>query len=163
MTSLYALSAEYQEALSALADSDLPEEAVNDTLEGLQGELVDKARNVAAFSLNLDAQVEMIKTVEKRISERRKLLEKKADRLREYLRENMERCGIKKIEALDGSFVATLTAPRTSVVIEDQESLPKHYLRVKYEADKKAIGDALKDGKDIPGARLEHKSGLRLG
>lgn len=165
MTSLYALSAEYQEALEALSDPEIPPEAVYDTLEGLQFPVVDKARNVGAFILNMDVQLEAMKMVEKRISDRRKALERKITQMREYLRSNMERCGIKKIEALDGTFSATLIAPSARVVIENEAQLPPDYFREKIiqEPDKELIARALKDDALVPGARLEYKPGLRLG
>jgi hypothetical protein len=47
--SLYQLSGNYLQALDFLTDPemDVPMEAINDTLEGLSGELEDKAVNVA--------------------------------------------------------------------------------------------------------------------
>jgi hypothetical protein len=161
--SLYTMAKEYESAFLALIDSDIPEDAINDTLEGLEGELTIKATNVAAFVLNLEAEAEKIKQVEQRIAARRKAYENKAARIRTYLKENMERAGIKKIEALDGSFSATLTAPRESVVVADENSLPDEYFRTVMSADKMAIGAALRSGKEVPGAHLEYNAGLRIG
>lgn len=161
--SLYHMTHDYEKAFLALIDSDIPEEAINDTLEGLEGELTIKASNVAAFVLNLEAEAEKIKAVEQRIALRRKAYENKAARIRTYLKENMERAGIKKIEALDGSFSATLTAPRLSVIVHDENSIPKEFFKVVQSADKTAIGNAIKAGMDVPGAHLEFNAGLRIG
>lgn len=161
--SLYTMAKEYESAFLTLIDTDIPEEAINDTLEGLEGELTIKAANVAAFALNLEAEADKIKQVEQRIAARRKAYENKAARIRAYLKENMERAGIKKIEALDGSFCATLTAPRASVVVEDESAVPEEYFRTVKSADKTAIGAALKDGLTVPGAHLEYNAGLRIG
>jgi hypothetical protein len=157
------MTKDYEAAFLALVDADIPPEALNDTLEALEGELTVKAANVAAFALNLEAEAEKIKAVEQRIAARRKIYENKAARIRSYLKENMERAGIKKIEALDGSFTATLTAPRASVVVDDESALPLQYTKTTVSADKTAIGDALKAGTDVPGAHLEYNTGLRLG
>jgi hypothetical protein len=53
--SLYQLSGDYLQALDFLTDPELnlPIETVNDTLEGLLGELEDKAVNVAKFIRNI--------------------------------------------------------------------------------------------------------------
>lgn len=160
--SLYSMTDQYQQAFLDLADSDIPEDAINDTLEALEGELTIKAANVAAFVLNLEAEAEKIKAAEERIAVRRKALEAKAKRIRAYLKENMERAGIKKIPALDGSFCATLTAPRASVVISNEIALPSSFIKLVRTPDKAAIAAALKDGQEVPGAHLEHNAGLRI-
>ena len=63
---LYQLSQNYVQALDFLTDPDieLPMDVINDTLEGLSGELEDKAVNVAKFMRNLEALTEAIKAAE---------------------------------------------------------------------------------------------------
>jgi chaperonin cofactor prefoldin len=162
--SLYHMTEEYRQALHELSNADLPEEVVRDTLEALGGELLKKGEAVAAFTLNLDAEVDAIKAVEKRISDRRKALEKRADNLREYLRTNMEKAGITEIKALDGSFTAKLGKGRPSVVIDDESLLPddSDYVRWTKAPNKTAIADAIKAGKEVPGAHLETKPSLSI-
>lgn len=162
--SLYHMTAEYQRALAELTDADLPDEVVADTLEALEGELIQKGQAVAAFALNLSAEIDAIKAVEKRISDRRKALEKRADNLREYLRSNMEKAGISEIKAIDGSFTAKLAKGRPSVVIDDESLIPddSEFVRWKREVSKTAIADAIKNGQDVPGAHVEVRPSLRL-
>lgn len=163
--SLYHLTEQYRGALDHLADADLPEEVVRDTLEALEGEVIQKGQAVAAFALNLSAEIDSIKAVEKRISDRRKALEKREAGLRDYLRSNMERAGISEIKALDGSFTAKLQKGRPSVVIDDESLLPgdSDFVRWKKEPNKTAIADAIKAGQEVPGAHLETKPALKLG
>ena len=162
--SLYHMATEYQHALIALSDPELPTEVVADTLEALEGELVHKGQAVAAFALNLEAEVDAIKAVEKRISERRKSLESRAAHMREYLKMNMERCGISEIKAIDGSFTAKLTAGRESVVIDDDSLIPddSDYVKWSRTINKTAIADAIKTGIEVPGAHVEKKPSLRI-
>lgn len=163
--SLYQLSAHYEHVFNRLADSDLPDEVIDDTLEGIEGELVEKGRNVAAFFLNLGAEIEAIKGAEARIAAHRKALENKQSRLKEYLKQNMSRCGITEIKANDGSFAAKLYIGRDeAVVIDDEGQLPKDYLREKvtYTADKTLIKSALNDGFDVPGAHVEKRDRLEI-
>ena len=162
--SLYHLTEQYRGALAELSDADLPEEVVADTLEALEGELVQKGQAVAAFALNLAAEVEAIKAVEKRISDRRKALERRAEGLRDYLRTNMEKAGISEIKAIDGSFTAKLAKGRPSVVIDDESLIPddSEFVKWRREVSKTAVGDAIKAGHDVPGARIEVRPSLRL-
>lgn len=162
--SLYHMTENYRAALVNLSDPDLPEEVVADTLEALEGELIQKGQAVAAFALNLAAEVEAIKTVEKRIVERRRALENRVERMREYLRANMERAGITEIKALDGSFTAKLAKGRPSVVVDDESLIPddSEFVHWKREVSKTAIAAAFKAGNDVPGAHMEIKPSLRL-
>lgn len=161
---LYQMADEYIEALQVLDDPELPEEAVRDTLEALQGELVQKGQAVAAYALNLSAEVEALKAHEKRIAAKRKTLEEREAWMREYLKANMERCGISEIKAVDGTFTAKLAKGRPAVVIDDEKLIPddSEFVRWKREVDKTAIASAIKAGQDVPGAHLETRPALRL-
>jgi hypothetical protein len=162
---LYDIADKYTQAFFALADSDLDNETINDTLEGLEGELVEKGKAVSAFCLNLDAEIEAMKSAEKRISARREAMENKRDKLKEYLKQNMARCGISEIKANDGSFVARLYIGRDeSVVIDDESAIPMDYKReiVIYQPEKVLIKEAIKEGFAVPGAHIEKKDRLEI-
>lgn len=161
--SLYLMTEEYRQALAVLSESDLDEQTVADTLEGLQGELSLKAANVAAFVLNLEAEAEAARAAEERIRKRRQTLERRAAQMRDYLLGNMVRADISEIAALDKSFRARVLQGREAVVIEDVQALPPDYRRVVEEPDKTLIARALKDGYEVPGARLERRPTLKIG
>lgn len=162
--SLYHIAEQYRGALLELSDMDIPQEAIDDTLEALSGEVVEKGRAVAAFVLNLSAEIDGIKAVEKRIAEKRKALEAKEARLREYLKQNMEKCGITEIKALDGSFTAKIGKGRPSVIIDDESLIAddSEFVRWSRTVNKTAIADAIKAGIEVPGAHLETRPALRL-
>ncbi len=161
---LYQLADEYQQALEVLDDPELPEEVVRDTLEALQGGLVQKGQAVAAYALNLSAEIEALKAHEKRVAAKRKTLEAREAWFREYLKANMERCGINEIKAIDGTFTAKLGKGRPSVVIDDDKLIPddSEFVRWKREVDKTAIAAAIKNGQEVPGAHLETRPTLRI-
>jgi hypothetical protein len=160
--SLYALTEEFKTAMSRLEESGFDDQTVADTLEGLKYPLEVKAQNVAAYALNLEAEADAIAQVETRISERRKSIQAKAVKMREYLKANMDRVGITEIKANDGSFCAKIKKNPPSVVIESEIRLPKQFVKseVITKPDKTAIKKALQAGENVPGARLEQ--GTRL-
>ncbi len=161
---LYQLADEYRQALEVLDDPELPEEVVRDTLEALQGGLVQKGQAVAAYALNLSAEIEALKAHEKRVAAKRKTLEGREEWLRGYLKSNMELCGINEIKAIDGTFTAKLGKGRPSVVIDNEKLLPddSEFVRWKREVDKTAIAAAIKNGQEVPGAHLETRPTLRI-
>lgn len=162
MAKLYEIAAEYNSTFLALLEmEDIDDQTFDDTMSSIEGELQEKCKSVAAFFQNIQSDVDAMKQAEKRIAERRKSLESKANRLRDYLRDNMEFSGITKIECPE--FKVTLRKQSDVVVVEDVNSLPADYVKIKKEADKVAIKKALKDGVDISGVKLEKgKPGLLI-
>lgn len=160
---LYQLATEYRDASDRLHDLDLPEEVIADTLEGMAGELQEKAKNVAFVIRNMEAMAEQIKAAETEMARRRKALEGRAARVREYLHSNMERCGISKIET--PWFVLSIRNNPESVQIIDEAAIPPDYLReipARHEPDKALIKQAIKDGYDVPGCVLKRGTSLQI-
>lgn len=162
MTALY----EITESLKELSDlSEVPDMAVavRDTLEAVEGEFNDKAVSVAHFIRNLDSDVEAIDNEVKRLNDRKKALKTKQESIKDYLRENMEATGIKKIEC--PLFSISCVAGRDVVTINDEAALPDDYVEVKSEVKpvKATILKALKEGVEVPGASIsKSKSSIRI-
>lgn len=160
--SLYQLSGNYLEALDFLTDpeADLPAEVINDTLEALGGELEDKAINVAKFLRNMETAAEAIKAAEADMARRRKTLESRVKWLKDYLKGNMEDCGISKIEC--PYFKIAIQKNPAAVNIMDESAIPGQFKEqvITWKIDKTAIKDAIKAGGTVPGAELS--SGTRL-
>ena len=149
MPKLYELTTQYK-GLAEL--DDLPEDALHDTLEALEGDLQVKAENLLAVVTNMGADVAAIDAEIKRLQARKKAITNRQESLREYLRYNMDEAGISKITC--PLFTITLAAGRPVVDVQDESLIPDGYARVERKLDKTAILRALKAGKDVPGAKL---------
>jgi hypothetical protein len=163
-TSLYALTGEYLSAAETLANLDLDEQTVADTLEGLAGALEVKATNVAMFVRNLESSAEAIKNAEAEMAKRRKAIENRAERIRAYLFDNMQRAEISKIEC--PHFKLSIRENPASVVIDSEGLIPAEFMRAPPppppSPDKKAIADAIKAGNEVPGAHLHRTKRLEI-
>jgi hypothetical protein len=161
---LYELSQDYRQALAELTDPELelPPEVIADTLEGLQGSLEDKAVNITKFFRNLEAVTDAIKLAEERMAKRRKTMETRIAWLKEYLKQNLEGCGIQKIES--PWFVLAIQANPWAVEISNEEIIPAKYKAkvVTLKLDKLAIKRALEEGKKVPGASLTRGTRLSI-
>lgn len=159
---LYELSNDYRQALDALTDpeNDLPAEVIADTLEGLQGSLEDKAINVAKFFRNLEAMAGAIKEAEDRMARRRRAIEARVKGLKDYLKQNMDACGIEKIES--PWFVLAIQKNPAAVDVFDESAVPAEFKEevVTVKLDKTGIKRALEAGVSVPGAVLTR--GTRL-
>lgn len=164
LPSLYVVASEYQRAAEQLADLELPPEVVADTLESLSGDLELKATNVAMFVRNLEGVAEQIKAAEAGMAARRKAIEQRAERIRTYLLENMQRAGISKIEC--PFFKLALRKNPAAVVIDDAGRVPSNlYIYPEAPApfpDKKAIKAAIEAGEEVRGAHLEQAMRLDI-
>ena len=164
MASLYELSNEYQLAQIKLIESDYDQQTIADTLESLSGDLEAKSINVAMFIRNLEVTADAIKQAEKEMAERRKAIENKTEAMKLYLKQNMQRCGITKIES--PYFALTLRKNPPSVVIDDAGAIPNEFYvfpdpPAPY-PDKKAISEQLKSGNVVNGAHLEQAERLDI-
>lgn len=164
--SLYTLSDEVERLLSADDAYDTETGELSPALVDALGAMKDKGANVVAYILNRDAEIQAIEQHEAKIAAHKAGIVRKQEKLREYLAFNMKRTGITEISANDGTFKAKLYVERdTSVEVFEEGLLPTDYLReipAKYAPDKKLIGQALKDGHDVPGARIVKKDRLEI-
>ncbi|WP_374357013.1 siphovirus Gp157 family protein [Chitinimonas sp.] len=163
-TSLYVLAKEYQEAAAKLADLDLPDQVIADTLEGLAGEVEVKATNVAMFIRNLEATADAIKTAEKQMAERRRAIEGRIDRMSDYLKGAMLATGISKIEC--PYFKLAIRDNPASVVIDAASQIPAEFMRTPEpppaQPDKKLIAEAFKAGREVPGCHMARGQRLEI-
>lgn len=162
MTALYQLAADYQEAAEKLAESGLDDQTIADTLDGLAGDIEQKAIQIAKMIRNLEAEEEAIRKAVDDMVKRANAADARAAHLREYLRQNLLQAGIKKVAC--PYFVISIKATPASVVIDDEKMI-RGDLMVWPSAppprpDKRAIAAALKAGEEVQGAHLE--SGTRL-
>ena len=159
---LYSASAELRDLLEQVdvETGELPE-----GLEQVRELVAGKSRAVAAFILENEAQADMVEAHAKALLQRVKTARKRSEWLREYLRSHMAGCGVLSIKSDDGTFSVKLERERDeSVEVFDDKQLPRDYLRetVTIAADKTLIKKAMKDGFDVPGAKLVRKDRLTI-
>lgn len=155
---LYELSQNYQMVLDMIEDGN---EEYLDTLESLGEAIEEKAENTAKLIKSLDAQTEVIKAEEKRLADRRRALENKAKRMKEYLQENLEAAGIKKVKGQLLTVAIQKNPPSLNVV---DESLidQSYFIEQKPALDKKALLQAIKDGAEVEGVEIKQTESVRI-
>jgi len=164
LPTLYQLADEYLVASQQLQESELPAEVIRDTLEGLTGPLEQRATSIMQMARNQISLADQIDQAIAAMQARAGMLRKNADRIEEYLIEQMERAGIK--EASCPYFKITVTENPAAVKIDEGAIVPEKYLsypEVKIpeaKPDRKKIKAALEAGETIPGCEL--KRGKRL-
>ena len=156
---LYDHSAEVRAKLDRVAENEgelTPEDETE--LDALFDGFADKLARCMEVARELELEAEALDAESKRIGERAYAKSKECQRLKDYVRRCLLLSGQRKIEA--GTFVLSLRKGRTSVCgaqeALERGELPSDYVRtvVRTTPDKKAIGDALKQGREVPGCSL---------
>ena len=166
MTALYVLTNEYLALAEKLADGDFDAQTVADTIEasGITDALAVKAQGLEYVARGAMAHHEAIDAEISRLQALKDKRSKVAQGLRDYLKDNMERAGIEKIEC--PMFSISIRKNPPSVEILDSLSLPKEFWRTPEPKppvaapDKAAIKAALQKGDEVMGAKLSQSTRL---
>lgn len=162
MTTLYEVASQYRDLVTRLMDTQNDQIAIADTIEAEAYPLEVKAQNVAYAARNLEALAEQIKAAEKQMADRRKAIENRAMHIREYIKTSMEIAGVQKIDC--PHFSISIKKNPASVDVFEPSLIPAEYMRQPEPPppaiDKTAIKEAIKAGKEVPGALLAQ--GTRL-
>jgi len=138
---LYEISAEYCKVLDELSEMEgITEEIISDTLSPVKDDFNNKAIAVTSYFKNLEAEVHAIREAEKSMADRRRSIERRIERMREYLKSQMLLTGINKIKC--PYFSITLSKSRGSVNIIDKSKIPDEFMRIIKEPLKELIREA---------------------
>lgn len=162
MKPLYEISIEYQEFINSIDDCEEFTEQHLATLSAIQGDLKEKAINIGSYIKNIDAEYQAINMAIADMEKRQEKILKKANKLREYLKTNLEQCEIREVKS--PYFDIKIKNNPLSVDIFDESLIPSEYKEeiVLNRIDKRRLSDALKNNFTIPGASLAQKTRLEI-
>ena len=154
MSTLYELTSDYTALLEMAEDAD--EQALKDTLEGIEGAIEDKADGYAKVLLELGKDSAGLDAEIQRLQAKKTAIANAAN-----LQDAMIATGKTKFKTSLFSFGIQKNPP--SVVIDDDQEVPIDYLIVADpKPDKKRMLAELKAGKELPFARLKQTESLRI-
>lgn len=130
----------------------------SDNLEELERDYFDKLEACGLYVKNEQAEIDAIKAEEKRLADRRRVKENKVNRLKEYMLQSMDATETKK---LDTPKVYISTRKSQKVIIDNEEKIPRQFIKVTETVNKTEIKKALKNG-TVDGAHIEEAVNLTL-
>lgn len=163
MTSLYQLSTELRESLDNAFDPETGE--AMPAFEECRALWGSKAIDVAAYVLNCESDAAQANAAIDRIKALQQAYERKAERIRAYLAENMKGSGITELKANDGSFVVKLYPDRDESIELDGGAVfpPELCNEPRLPAPSKTkIKAAILAGQAIAGARIVRRDRLTI-
>lgn len=161
---IYEITNDYLQLMQMMEDPELDPQTLADTMEGIEGELEDKADNYARVMKNMEADLNGIKAEIDRLSTRKKTIENNIKRMKEALQFSMETTGKTKFKTELFSFGIRKNAP--AVVMDEPyiENVPERFLKYSDPTiNRSAIKEAIQNGEDLEGlAHLEQSTSLSI-
>ena len=130
-------------------------EMFDEIMEGFE----TKVENIVMVIKNKEADIEGIEGEIARLNKRKRSISNTVERLKEYIKLNMESCGIEKVPTSLFSVVLQKNPP--SVEVEDEKQILDEFFVVKREISKSLLKEALKIG-PVAGAKLVQNKSLRI-
>jgi predicted nuclease with TOPRIM domain len=156
---LYELAENYRQLQELMEELD--NETLQDTLESIEDAIEEKIKNIVYLIKNIEADINMFKEEEKRLSTRRKTLENKLENLKNYLETQMRIANLNKIKA--GTFNVSFRKTPPKVTVINEEKIPQEYwIPQQPKLDKDGLKKALKNGQTIEGVELTQEEKLNI-
>ncbi|EAC2938994.1 siphovirus Gp157 family protein [Listeria monocytogenes] len=158
MPTLYSIQDKYQQLLN-LAEQ-LDPELLKDTLESIDDELETKAENVAFVIKELEGQSLILEKETKRLAERKNTINNNVKRLKQSLFDAMITANKQKIKT--NLFTLDIRKNPPSIIVEDESKLLNYLIEQPKKIDKTKLGDDLKKGIEVPGAKIIQTERLQI-
>lgn len=161
--SLYNITNSFITLFEKAENEELTQEEIQEQGNELALALKNKSTSIIGYVRNLDLTSEAIKNEIDRLTIMKKAIDNKNTKFKEYVKENMERLDLQKIDTELGTL--SIAKNPASVEIFDEALISDEYKKEKVTVsiDKTSIKNALKEGKNVQGARLvEDKTSLRI-
>ena len=165
MANLYELTDELAnlQSLIELAGGELTDE-VEDALDAMvlnKETAADKLEGYGKVLANFNGEAAALKSEEKRLADKRKVIENTVARLKARVSEYMLIAGESKIKA--GTFTFAMQNSPPSLDVVDQDKIPmSYYVEQAPTLDRKGILDALKAGEEVMGCAIKQGKHLRI-
>ena len=162
--SLYNITNKFVELMDKAENEDLTEEEIQVINAELEQELLQKSLNIIGYIKNSESLINAIKDEEVRLAEMRKTGEKKLEKFKTYVLDNMNRLGIIEIPTGIGSLKVAKNPMSVEVINENE--VPNEFKKEKItiSIDKTAIKKHFQEtGEVVPGTIIiDDKTSLRI-
>lgn len=166
MPNIYELTTEFiniYDALIASADDETGEVNVDlvAALDDVQMKFEEKAISTAVVYRMIDDESKRADAAIKRLTAYKKRLDGERDRVKNTL---SAACIATGTEKLRGLYASISFRKSEQTIIDNVDALPEEFVKekVEYQPDKTAIKEAIKAGREVPGAHLETVNNIQI-
>lgn len=162
--SLYNITNRFVELMDKAENEELTEEEVQAIGLELEQELLNKSSNIIGYIKNAESLIAAIDEEKKRLDEMKKIGERKLEKFKTYVQDNMKRLGIAEIPTSLGSLKVAKNP--ISIEVVDETLVPDEFRATKVitSIDKTAIKNHFKEtGEIVAGTKVvDDKTSLRI-
>lgn len=148
-------------ALAKIEDMAEEDQSLAEFLDGIQLQMNEKIDGIVRFSRNMESDANAIEAEIQRLKDLKAYKERMSQRLKDYISHCMTNAGITKIE----TSIAKLSFRKSeSLSVVDEAAIPDEFKNtiISKPVDKNAIKQAIKDGREVPGAKIEERQNLQI-
>lgn len=143
---LYEITGAYLVLLNMMEDPSMDEQAIADTMEGIEGELEDKADNYARIMKELEGKSEALAKEAERLTARKKAIDNNIKALKTNLQNAMVLTDKRKFKTDLFSFSIQKNGGSDPVILDvEPEKLPKAARVITTKPDLKVMAQLLRD------------------
>ena len=155
---LYEIPPLYQQLLDMAEEQDSD---FSEALDSLEDAFEEKAENIVKIMRTLEAKEKAYKDEEDRLNAQRKTLNNRLQELKDYLQENMNVMGKKKVES--GLFTVAIQKSPPTLKIDDDKYIPDGYwIPQPPKLDRKELLQDMKLGEEIEGVEIVQGEHVRI-
>lgn len=162
--SLYNITDRFVEIIDKVQEGEITEEQYNELGQELAIALQNKSIGIIGYVQNEEALIDAVDVQIKRLQDLKKQKTNNLDKFKQYVKENMEKLGITKLETEIGKM--SIAKNPLSIEIENEDEIPSEFKQevMTVKIDKTAIKTYFKEtGEIVPGTRIiSDKTSLRV-
>lgn len=149
---LYEITQEMREIFQMIEDGEITQEEAADTLEASGMSFDEKVQNCLLYRAEQIAESEALAVEIKRLTDRKKACDNRAEQMKDYVRQSMQAVG--KTESGGTLVSAKLGKPSVSAHVANDDLLSDQWKKVIKKPDLALIKKELQAGNHIEGAEL---------
>ena len=156
---LFQLTDEYKQLLELAYDTDVDEQCFLDTIEGLQGEIADKADGYVNVMAKMDSDISYLDAEINRLTEIKKHINNRKKDISDTLFKCMKEMDIQQIDTVLHKI--SIVKKGGVLPLNVYGEVPERFTKVTIEPDNSKIREALDAGEELDFAKYEER-GERL-
>lgn len=160
---LYEVAEAFAQIQDFLNNAETDEEivAIKEVLIDYECQFEEKVENIVYLLKNMEADIDVLKSEEKRLNEKRKSLERKTESLKDYLFSAFMQTGTERIKY--PQFTVSIRNNPESVNVTDITKIPQDYFVPQPpKLNKDGLKKAIKDGMEIDGVELVRNKSIQI-
>lgn len=149
MNELFNLVGEYKQVYDMLTDPEVDEEVVEDTLEGIMGEIEVRAEGFVSIIERIDMEIEACKKHKDEWAAAERIRKNRKARFVDLIKTTMVMLDKTEIQAGDVTLKLQNAGGQLPLKIDENATVPERFTKITIENDNELIRKALNNGEEL--------------